>query len=301
MIDLLITGAGGALGSVLMRVLEEQHRAGIGVVSRGGPRPSVGKVIAAELTDPNSYRDVLFSLAPKVIVHLAGVTQIAAAYADPERARTVNVQVTVELLRFAQATGARFLFASTDLVFDGEHAPYDEDAATEPLSIYGRTKLEAECYVLTYKRGLVVRLPLMYGFPEAPRAPTFFETLVASLQRGERARLFVDELRSVLWLDDAARALLALADSELSGVVHCGGPERLSRFALGEHVVRALGVSRDLLVPTQLADATFPEPRARDVSLDSSRYRAGIGTEPGRRIGETLPILLARRASPLLS
>ncbi len=304
MTELFVTGAGGMLGSVLMRVLAEQRRTSIGTVSERGPRPFVGqagKIWPLDLCDPGSYRDRLFALAPKTIVHLAAVSQIAQAYDDPDLARAVNVDATVRLLGIAKALGARFVYASTDLVFDGEHAPYDEDATTEPCSLYGRSKLEAECHVLTYARGLVLRLPLMYGLPDSTRAPSFFQQLMAALREGRSLPLFVDEVRSPLWLDDAAHACIKLADSALTGVIHAGGPERLSRYELGQQLARALGVDEGLLRAARQADVSFPEPRPRDVSLDSTRYRKHFGSEPGRPLREALQKILAQAPSPLLS
>lgn len=301
MTDWLVTGAGGTLGSVLMRVLAEERGACVGMVSPGGPRPQLGKTFAADLCDPTSYEERVFALAPKVIVHLAAVAQLAKCIDDPELAHGVNVDATARLVNIAKAMGARLLFASTDLVFDGEAAPYDEDATTEPTSLYGRTKLEAECHVLTYKRGLVVRFPLMYGMPEATRAPSFFESLVRSLRAGEPVGLFQDEIRTPLWLDDAARACVTLGQSTLSGVVHAGGPERLSRMDMGRQVANALAAPETLLRAISRDDVPFPEPRPRDVSLDSSRYRAQVGSAPGRSMREALPLIFQRKASTRLS
>ena len=301
MIEWLVTGAGGALGSVLMRMLSEQRKAAEGFISEHGPAPHVGKVTRVDLTDPRTYRERLFALAPRVIVHLAGISTIASAYADPERARAINVEATAQLVAYSQALGARLLFASTDLVFDGEAAPYREDAAPEPGTIYGLTKLEAECHVLTHKRGLVLRLPLLYGLPDVERAPTFFENLVSSLRSGKQVSLFEDEWRTPLWLDDAARACLTLGESELAGVVHVGGPERLSRFEMGERVAEALGADAALLRANRRSQLQAPEPRARDVSLDNARYRAEIGAPPGLPMRESLPLAFAHGPSRLLS
>jgi dTDP-4-dehydrorhamnose reductase len=308
--EFLVTGAGGALGSVLMRVHAEQRRSSVGLVSPSGPTPHLGhvgelgragNVHALELRDAQALQQRVLSTAPKVIVHLAAVTQIAAAYEDPEHAREINVECTARLTSLARACGARLVFASTDLVFDGEHAPYGEDAATEPRSIYGRTKLEAECYVLTYERALVVRLPLLYGVPDVERAPTFFQAMTSALRAGREVKLFEDELRTPLWLDDAARALVRLADSELTGVIHAGGPERLSRHAMGVALARALGADPALCVRARTTDLELPEPRARDVSLDSSRFHACFGVAPGRTFAEAVQRIVAGGGSSLLS
>jgi dTDP-4-dehydrorhamnose reductase len=263
MTDFLVTGAGGALGSVLMRELGRAQRSASGIVSPAGAVPFEGQVFCADLADPRTFRERLIALTPKVIVHCAAVAQPADAYR--------------------------------------EGAPYDEDATPEPLSIYGRTKLEAECHVLTYRRGLVLRFPLLYGLPEAARKPTFFETLLGSLRDSQPVRLFTDEVRTPLWLDDAARACIALAQTDLRGVVHVGGPERLSRFEMGERIAAALGASCALIERTSRTTAGGPEPRARDVSLDSTRYLTHFGVAPGRPMHEALPLLLAQPPNRLLS
>jgi dTDP-4-dehydrorhamnose reductase len=301
MIDCLVTGAGGGLGSVLMRVLSEERRNAQGLISLSGPAPDVGKVLRADLTQLTRYHDRLFALAPRVIVHLAAVSQPAAAYEDPDHARALNVDATVQLLGLSAALGARFVYASTDLVFDGESAPYDENATTEPVSFYGRTKLEAECHVLAYRRGLVLRLPLLYGLPEVSRAPTFFENTVTCLREGRPVTLFEDEVRTPLWFDDAARAFATLAYSELTGVVHLGGPERLSRLEMGRRIVAATGTDERLLVATRRSDVPGPERRARDVSLVNARFNAHLGVPVGRPMHEALPLAFLRKPSRLLS
>jgi dTDP-4-dehydrorhamnose reductase len=284
-----------------MRELAHGGHSASGMVSPHGPSPFSGQVWAADITDPRTYRERLLALTPKVIVHFAAMAQLAEVFRDPDRARRVNVEATAVLVAYAEKVGARFVLASTDLVFDGEEAPYDEDAAPEPKSIYGYTKLEAESHVLTYRHGLVLRFPLMYGLPEVSRKPTFFETLLTTLRARKPVRLFTDEVRTPLWLDDAARACLRAAASDATGVMHVGGPERLSRFDMGQRIATALGVSPALLEPTERAEAGSDEPRARDVSLDSSRYFARFGEAPGRTLAASLEALLAQTPNRLLS
>jgi dTDP-4-dehydrorhamnose reductase len=293
MIDCLVTGAGGALGSVLMRVLSEEHKNAYGMLSPHGPAPHVGKTLRVDLLEPESYRDRVSALAPRAIVHLAAVSQVSETLRDPDHARALNVDATTALLELSATIGARFIYVSTDLVFDGEAAPYSENDATEPCSLYGRSKLEAECHVLTYRRGLVARLPLLYGLPDVTRAPTFFQTLLAALRSDQPVQLFADEFRTPLWLDDAARACSALAHSTLTGVIHLGGPETLSRLAMGQHVASALHCSHQLLVPIRRAQLQAPEPRPRDVSLDSRRYSAHFGGPVGLTMAQALPLALA--------
>lgn len=301
MTEFLVTGAGGALGSVVMRELLRANRSVEGIVSPTGPSPFSGTVWSADLCDSRTYRDRALALAPKVIVHLGAVSVPTEAYRDPERARKVNVESTAVLLSVAETIGAHFIYSSSDLVFDGEAAPYGEDDAPEPVSVYGRTKLEAESHVLAYKRGLVLRFPLMYGLPEVVRKPTFLETLLTNLRSGRSTRLFIDESRTPLWLDDAARACLRVAGSDLRGVMHVGGPASLSRFEMGELVAAAIGAPKHLLEAASRTSFDAPEPRPRDTSMNSSRYIARFGEPGGRSLREALPLLLSQTPNRLLS
>ncbi|MBN1341651.1 MAG: sugar nucleotide-binding protein, partial [Phycisphaerae bacterium] len=165
------------------------------------------------------------------------------------------------------------------LVFDGQDPPYDESARPNPLSGYGRTKLEAEAAVLACRRGVVVRPSLMFGLPAVTRATTFGLQL-AALRDGLELRLFEDEFRTALWLEDAARAIVAIGRSDFVGLLHLAGPERISRLEMGLAMAKSLGLSSDRIRPVSSASMSFPEPRPSDVSLDGARLRETFSDLP---------------------
>jgi len=303
MIDFLVTGAGGVLGSVLMRVLSEAHKSVYGLISENGPAPDVGKVLRVDLTDPESYRERVLGLSPRVIIHLAAISKPSDVLKDPDLGHAVNVEATANLVDISSRMGSRFIYASTDMVFDGAApaAPYTELDATEPGTLYGRFKLLGECFALAYARAVVVRFPLLYGIPESQRAPTFFESILSSLRTGQPIHLFEDELRSPLWVDDAAHVCLRLAQDKLTGVLHAPGPEALSRLEMGQKIAAAIGCSTAPLIASKAAELAGPEPRPHDLRLDDSRYRAHFGEAAGHDMQTALPLLFARGPHRLLS
>jgi dTDP-4-dehydrorhamnose reductase len=290
----LITGAGGQLGSVLLRELVKRGTAALGVVSPTGPAPQHGAYQRLDLTDLGAVRAFVAHVRPHAVLHAAAVSRVAEAHAHPERARQVNAFVTRELVELCEATGARFVYVSTDMVFDGARAPYREDSPAAPLSAYGQSKRLGEILALERPHALVARLPLLYGFPDVVRSCTFADQ-VAALRRGQKLALFHDEHRTPLWLEDAATALIRVADSDVSGVLHLGGPERLSRLEMGRALATALGADSALLESVSRSASSAPEPRPADLSLDSSAYVARFGVGPGRCLREALPVLLAAR------
>jgi dTDP-4-dehydrorhamnose reductase len=197
---------------------------------------------------------------------------------EPERAADVNINGTATLTELCNAAGARLVFVSTDLVFDGEAAPYAEDARKAPLSVYGRTKAVAEDFVLKSGRHAVVRVSLLYG-PSRNGKPNFFDAQVAALRDGQPVRLFHDEWRTPLALSSAARAITTIAQSDVTGLMHAGGPERMSRLEMGRRLADHLGVSPAGIEAASRLDPGG-EPRPRDTSLDSTRWRKTFPEAP---------------------
>lgn len=283
----LVTGAGGQLGSVLLRRLVHDGEPALGLASPAGPAPELGPVERLELTDQAALTVLLEQRKPRVIVHCAAISTAAEVYRNPERAERVNVGVTAELAAWADREHARFIAISTDMLFDGEGAPYDETATPAPLSAYGRSKLAGEKAALQHSSSLVVRLPLLYGVP-AVRRPTTFLTQMSALAERRPLDLFHDEFRTPLWLEDAAAALIAVAGTSLTGILHAAGPERLSRLEMGRRMADALGVKNPQIRALSRLDLPGSEPRARDLSLQSERYRAVMGAPPGRSMRDAL-------------
>jgi dTDP-4-dehydrorhamnose reductase len=141
-----------------------------------------------------------------------------------------------------------------------------------PLSVYGRTKAEAEQAVLALPGSVVARVSLLLG-PSLVGKTGFFEEQVNALRERRSVTLFEDEWRTPLDLPSAAEGLLAVGQSGFSGLLHLGGPERWSRLDMGRQLAELLGVARDGIVAVRREANPAAEPRPKDVSLDSSRFR----------------------------
>jgi dTDP-4-dehydrorhamnose reductase len=190
----------------------------------------------------------------------------------PELAWRVNAEATRELITLASELSARLLLVSTDLVFDGSRGGYQEPDEARPLSIYGRTKLAAEETALAYERTAVVRVSLLFG-PALGERRSFFDEQVAAIREARPCQLFNDEWRTPLALPTAASALIQIAESGFAGRLHLGGPERMSRLEMGQRLARALGCDTASLVSVTRDSVAAEEPRPRDNSLDSGRWR----------------------------
>jgi dTDP-4-dehydrorhamnose reductase len=210
----------------------------------------------------------LHQISAQVVIHAAAIASVPDCARDPERGRAVNVAATETIAQINN----RLIFISTDLVFDGEKGNYAENDSPNPLSIYGSTKVDAERAVLAFSNHCVVRASLLYGPSHNGRA-SFFSQLVDSAKNGVKTRLFHDEWRTPLGLATAAEAIVEIALSDVTGLLHVGGHERMSRVEMGQRLAAHLGVSDEFIEKTSRLSAPG-EPQPRDTSLDCAHWRS---------------------------
>ena len=274
---LLITGAGGKLGGYLMQEARER-----GITVEGWSRSVVGEnLVQIELTDSSQVIERISLLEPDAVIHSAAMSTVAECFRNPEGSRATNQRASGLLAKWCGQNRVRLVSVSTDMVFDGEGAPYDEASSPHPCTEYGRSKLAAEQAVLENAQALVVRVALLCGRTRTKNR-SFFDALLDQLREEKIVRAFADEWRTPLFLGDAASALLDLAARKDAGVLHLGGPDRLSRFEMCQRIAARLGAPGHSIEPSSRLDGGFEEPRQRDLSLSS------------RRVGELLPAFRPR-------
>jgi dTDP-4-dehydrorhamnose reductase len=271
--QILVTGASGRLGGHMLEKLAGRgHLVAAWSGATGGGRFGF-PLRRVDLGDPLAVQAAIGQANPDVVIHAGAMSSADSVRREPALARKVNVRATEVLSAWCGEHRRRLLFASTDLVFDGTKSWYREGDAAVPILEYGRTKLAAEALVLTNCRGLVVRLSLLYGTSSGAR-PSYFDQAIDALRLGTPQTFFQDEFRTPLDYRTAAEILVRLAESDATGIIHAGGPERVSRLELMLRAARALGADATLLRGNCRTDTSVDERRPADVSLDTSLLRA---------------------------
>src|SRR5262249_27575774 len=141
---LLITGASGLLGAHLLRCLAAGGARAVAWSGTRGGELFGFPLRPVDLTDSGAVAEAFGAARPAAVIHAAAPARIADCAREPERAHAVNAAATARLAELCAAAGARLVFVSTDLVFDGERAPYREADGPAPLSAYGLAKAEGE-------------------------------------------------------------------------------------------------------------------------------------------------------------
>lgn len=256
-----ITGAGGLVGTYLVQT-----------AARYEPSWAVRGLTRADLdlTDVRAVRSAFQADAPQMVIHCAALSQTPACEKDPALARKLNVEVTALLAELA--ADIPLIFFSTDLVFDGRAGNYDESSAPNPLSVYGKTKLEAEKIVLANPKHTAVRMSLNFG--RSPRGDrSFNEQMRRAIERGETLKLFTDEFRCPMAAVETARAVWELAAKNRTGLYHLAGVERLSRWEIGRLLVKHWRLDAKI-EPVSVRDVAGCAPRSPDTSLNCNKVQS---------------------------
>jgi len=261
----LITGASGYLGQRLLCWGCDRWEVTATYFTRR-PQGPAGTWRQLDVRDAAAVAALVDQVRPALVLHAA-----AANPGEEADLQGTNVDGTRHVARAAAAAGARLLHMSTDVLFDGRKGNYVEEDAPCPLTAYARSKAVAEEVVrASGAEAVIVRTSLIYGWQ--PSLDRNTRWIVGSLERGEPVRLFVDELRCPVWVEQLATALIELAQLPTTGVLHVAGAQPLSRYDFGLRLARFHGLDPSTIVPSRSRESGLHQPL--NCTLDSSRARA---------------------------
>ncbi|MFN0182848.1 MAG: dTDP-4-dehydrorhamnose reductase [Aquabacterium sp.] len=277
---LLVLGSQGQVGRSLQRALVP-----LGTVT--GADADGAAEHALDLTDATALSALLGTARPDVIVNAAAYTAVDRAESDPEGARAVNAELPAVLARHAVGSGALLVHYGTDYVFDGSgHSPRDEGAATQPLSVYGRTKRDGEeAIAASGCRHLILRTSWVYS----AHGQNFPRTILRLARERDRLRVVADQVGAPtdaeLLADMTAYAIpSALARPPCRGLWHVAAAGEVSWHGLAVHVLRraqALGMplkaGPDAVDGVSSADYPVAARRPLNSRLDCRRFEQAFG------------------------
>jgi dTDP-4-dehydrorhamnose reductase len=271
----MVTGASGLLGANLVLEALDLHEV-IAVSHRHRLDLPGVEAHRADLTDGSSARALMAEAAPQWVVHCAAATDLDACEMDPVMARRVNRDMAGEVAAAAAAHRAAFVYISTDAVFDGRQGNYDETADPNPVSVYGRSKLEGEQAVLTaHPQALVVRTNI-YGW-NAQSKQSLAEWFLQRCQTGIRSSGWTDVWSTPILVNDLARILLRLLAAGKAGVYHVAGATCLSKYEFGRRVAEAFDLDASLIEAASVPQAGLAAPRARRLCLRGQKVESVLG------------------------
>lgn len=215
-----------------------------------------------DVTDAAAVREALADA--ELVINCAAYTDVDGAEGDPAKAQAVNAQGAHNVADVA----SRVIYVSTDYVFDGSKAaPYVESDHTNPLSSYGRSKLDGERATLTAgPHNLVVRTSWLFG----SGGGNFVATMLRVGAERDTVRVVDDQVGSPTFTGHLADALVALAESGQHGFLHVAGGGSCSWFEFARAIFERAGTGVDVQ-PCSTEEFPRPAPRPANSVLTSER------------------------------
>jgi dTDP-4-dehydrorhamnose reductase len=261
--NVLVIGHLGQLGQDM--VLEA---AGQGFSAAGEDFPAV------DITRLDSVKNAAARHNPGVIINCAAYTAVDLCETEPAKASAVNADGVQNLALAARECGAKLVHISTDYVFDGtKKSPYVESDSPNPLSVYGKSKLEGEKLLAeTYDRHFIVRVAWLYG----TRGNNFLKTIRGRARKcaasGEPLKVVKDQIGTPTYTMHVCRQLLSLMHTEHFGLYHCTNEGSCSWYDFAGAIVKAYGIKAHV-VPCTTAEFPRPAPRPANSVLENERLK----------------------------
>ncbi|KPH75915.1 dTDP-4-dehydrorhamnose reductase [Oceanobacillus caeni] len=196
-------------------------------------------------------------LNPDAIIHCAAYTAVDKAEDDREACWNVNVEGTKNLAEAAKKVGAKFLYVSTDYVFDGKgEAPFKETDQTNPINYYGLTKYEGEKIVQETLDSFIVRISWVFGL----NGKNFIRTMLRLADTNKEVSVVGDQVGSPTYTYDLAKLIIDMIQTEKYGVYHATNEGFCSWAEFAKEIFKQSDKEVNVnVIPTE----DFPTPAAR--------------------------------------
>jgi dTDP-4-dehydrorhamnose reductase len=268
---ILIVGASGLVGGYLLDYFGSR-----GVGTGNANTASRAGLIGCDITDAAQTNAVVAQSGADVVVHTAAYTHVDGCEQNPDLSRAVNVEGTRNVASACRDAGVRYIFVSTDYVFDGDSGPHRIGESFAPLNVYGRHKAEAEEIVAdTVENHAIVRSCNLYGWQ--PGGKNFVMAVYQLGLEGKPMRVPVDQFGSPTLAEDMANGVDRLASSDKTGAFHFAGVDWVDRLEWAQRSAEAFGLDPSFISGVETSELAQPAPRPLKGGLDSSETSRQLG------------------------
>ena len=270
---ILITGGLGQLGISLKRIFNSKYE----IISSTRSKNLRAADIYLDVTNPILFKDVLKMTSPDLVINLAALTDVDLCERNPELAYSINVGGVDNLVN---TFNGPIIHISTDYVFDGESGPNKEKDPTNPLNVYGSSKLASENMLLEQSEdSLVIRANVLYDYASRSNA-SFLNWVISSLEKGKEINVVEDQWNNPTWTSSLAVVIDRSIDSGINGLLHWGDGDWISRYEFAIKIADVFNLKKSLIKPIKTSELDQTATRPLKGGLDSDFAQEALNLEP---------------------
>jgi dTDP-4-dehydrorhamnose reductase len=287
---ILVIGANGMLGQRIIHFFSTRENIQLlGCSFEPGPYFNNVDYKSCDITKREAIKDIVLDFYPDYIINAAAFTNVDLCETERETAWKINVKGVEYLAEASRIIDAHLIHFSTDYIFDGTKGPYDERAKPNPLSYYGRTKLASENVLkISGAYYTVLRTNVLYGI--AYNRPDFVRWVVASMEKGTKIRIVIDQINNPTYIDDLVQAIDKVLEYKKYGIYNIGGREFISRYDFTLRIADYFNLDKSLITPIRTDELKQPAKRPIHSGLITIKAESELEFKP-HSINESLSIM----------
>ncbi len=291
---ILITGSNGLTGQKIVGQLLRARREFLATSVGGNRNPDcpAENYASLDITDVLAVKECISKYEPQVVINTAAMTNVDQCETEEENCKKINVTAVKYLHDVCKLRNIHLIHLSTDFVFDGTGGPYREEDKPNPLSVYAKSKYDAE-QILTASSFLnwtILRTIIVYGHRPGLSRSNLILWAIDSLSKGQEIKIVNDQFRAPTWADDLAWACIRCTEVEKRGIFHISGPHTFSIYEIVCQIADHLRVKRALIVPIDSASLNQKAKRPPRTGFILDRAIQELGYQP-KTFQETLEVL----------
>ena len=248
---ILVTGSNGLLGQKITEKVLKEGGANLISTAKGENRFPIKEGYSyaeMDILNPEEVKAVVSKYKPDAIIHTAAMTNVDTCEEQKELAFDLNVASVIMLTAVCEEYNIQFIHLSTDFIFDGEDGPYNEEAAPNPLSYYGETKLLAEEAIKkSTAKWTILRTIIVYGIVSDMSRSNIVLWAKGALEKGNPINVVNDQWRMPTLAEDLADCCLLAVEHNSQGVYNASGKDMMSISELVGKVADFWGLDKSLI------------------------------------------------------
>ena len=262
---ILILGGSGLLGKKLVEKTSDSFEV-ISTFNNHKIEHPKSRTIRIKLPDEIfNLKSLIFNERPNVIINTIANTNID--YCEQHKTETylLHVKINKKIFKLCEEVASKFIFISSDYVFDGKKGDYRECDKTSPVNYYGETKAIAESIILQNPINTVLRSSLIYDWKPQVR---FLNYVIDKLRKNEKIQAYDDFFATPIFLEDLVGSIIKAVEKNVSGIYNLAGSSCVTRMDFALAIAKKFNFDRNLIEPVSVKSSNLIAERPRNSCLN---------------------------------
>lgn len=280
---IFITGSTGLLGSTLLRTSPKNYTLGASYNVNMLVPNVVCKYFHVDITKKKMVKEAITLFRPDIVIHTAAIA--TPDYCDKHQKKTeaVNVEGTKNVIESCKYVGAKFIYITTNGVYDGKTPPYDEQSIPKPIDVYGKTKYKSE--LLTQQAAIpyiIIRLITMYGWnnPKERQNPLTWQIKILG-ENKTPLNMVSDMFNNFLSAEEAAKAIWkSVKRDQWNESYNIAGADCVSRYEFSRMIAREFDMDESMIFPVTLDFFKNFVPRPKNTCFITKKMEKELKLKP---------------------